>query len=105
MELRLLWHDYRRQERVGLHQRLRRGQTRYQDLSVAAFARHQGLGARSDEFLCPIRLDKALAANPHTAAAGRRTAAVQGGPGEGGPALRLHSLRLLFHELPELLVE
>ena len=63
--LRLVRHEYRRQERARLHQRLRRRQERRQDLSAAASAGDQGPGARPHQFLCAVRLDQALAANAH----------------------------------------
>jgi succinate dehydrogenase / fumarate reductase iron-sulfur subunit len=86
-------------------QRLRRRERRHQDLSAAAPAGDQGFGARPHRLLCPVRLDQALAADPDSGAARRRTAAVQGGPGKGRSAVRLHPVRLLFDELSELLVE
>ena len=40
---------------------------RRQDLSAAAHAGHQGSGAGPDQFLCAVRRDQALAADPHPA--------------------------------------
>ncbi len=57
------------------------------------------------QFLCPVRLDQALAADPHAAAAGPRAAAVQGRSGKDRSALGLHPVRLLLDQLPQLLVE
>jgi len=56
-------------------------------------------------FYGPIRLHQALAADPHAGAAGCGAAAVEGGSGKGGSSLGLHPVRLLFDQLPELLVE
>ena len=57
------------------------------------------------EFYAQYAVDSALAANAHSPAPGRRTAAVEGGSGESGSAVRLHSVRLLLDQLSELLVE
>ena len=56
-------------------------------------------------FYAQYAVDQAVAADADAAAAGRRAAAVEGGPGEGRPAVRLHPVRLLLDQLPELLVE
>ena len=55
--------------------------------------------------LRPVRIGQALAADPHAATARRRAPADQGRSGKGRSAFGVHSVRLLFHQLPQLLVE
>ncbi len=99
--------SFRRSCREGicLRQCMRRRQARHQDLSLAAPAGHQGFDPRPHELLCSIRVDQALAADPHAAAARWRAPAVEGGSGKGRSAVGMHSVCLLFHRLPQLLVE
>src|SRR5260221_2138908 len=103
--MRLLRHEHRRQKRSRVHQRLRGREEGHQDLSAAAHASHQGSGPGSHQFLCSIRLDQTLAADPNACAAGWGAAAVEGGSGKGGSPLGVHTVRLLLDELPQLLVE
>jgi hypothetical protein len=77
---------------------------RGQDLSAAAHAGGQGPGARPDQFLRPVRLDRAVAADHHADAA-EGMAAEPRGPREARRPLRVHPVRLLLDLVPELLVE
>ncbi len=70
---------------------------------LAAYAGGEGLGARPHAVLCAVRGGEALAEHAFAAAARQRTLPVERGSGEDRPALGLHSVRLLFHVLPELL--
>src|SRR3546814_19561336 len=55
--------------------------------------------------LCAICVDQAMAADGHADAFGQGTAPVAGGSRPAGRTLRVHPVRLLFHILPQLLVE
>ena len=103
--LRQLRHEHRRHQYARLHQGPRHHRRRSAYLPAAAHAGGEGLGARPHQLLRAVRGCEALAADAHAASAGWRAPAEQGRPGEGGQALRLHSLRLLLHQLPQLLVE
>ena len=59
----------------------------------------------TDPFLCPIRLDQTVDRNPNPAACRFRAPAKQGRPGKTGWLIRLHPVRLLLDQLPQLLVE
>ncbi len=56
------------------------------------------------QFLCPIFLHPALSAD-QDGGAGKGMAADAGRPRQAGRPLRMHSLRLLFDLVPQLLVE
>ena len=57
------------------------------------------------DLLRAVRINQALATDAHAAAPGPRAPAVQGRPGAHRRAVRVHPVRLLLDELPELLVE
>ena len=102
--VRLLRHEHRRHQYARLHQGDRRRKGAGEDLSAAASAGGQGPGARPDEFLRAIRLDRAVAENGD-AGAGEGMAAKPRGPRQARRHVRMHSVRLLLDLMPELLVE
>ena len=103
--LRLLRHEHRRPEHARLHQvDARRQGRRGQDQSAAAPAGGEGPGARPDQFLRAICLDRALAED-HDADAAEGMEAEPRGSREARRPLRMHPLRLLLDLMPELLVE
>ena len=103
--LRLLRHEHRRPEHARLHQvDARRQGRRGEDQSAAAPAGGEGPGARSDQLLRPICLDRAVAED-HDADAAEGMEAEPRGPREARRPLRVHPLRLLLDLVPELLVE
>src|SRR3546814_13970410 len=65
------------------------------DLSIAAHAGGQGPGPGPDPVLCAVRVDQALEPHPEFAAAGSRTPAVQGRPGQARWPVRMHPVRVL----------
>ena len=82
----------------------RREGRRGEDQSAAASAGREGPGARPDQFLRAICLDRAVAED-HDADAAEGMAAEPRGPRKARRPLRMHSLRLLLDLVPELLVE
>ncbi len=66
---------------------------------------HQGPHPGLDQFLRTVRRHEALAADANAAAAGPRAAAIERGAGKGRSPLRMHTVRVLLDQLPELLVE
>src|SRR3546814_18370462 len=104
--LRFLLDEHRREERPCLHDR-DRGLPERQRSGDAASAYGCGEGPRSRllALLCAICVDQAMAADGHADAFGQGTAPVAGGSAPAGRTLRLQPLSLLFHILPQHLVE
>src|SRR3546814_8979396 len=75
------------------------------DLPAAAHGSHQGSRPRLHPFLCAICVDRALAQDQDDDAERQGAAAIARGAREARRSLRMHPLRLLLDELPELLVE
>ena len=92
-------------QRPRLHHRDRGSEGRGADHAAAAHGRGQGPGPRLHPFLRPICLDPAVAEDGDARAVGQGAAAVARGPGEARRPLRVHPVRLLLDQLPELLVE
>src|SRR5690606_12646134 len=65
----------------------------------------QGPGPGPDPLLRAVRLDQAVDPHPDPGSAGPRAPAVPRGPQEAGRPVRVHPVRLLLDQLPELLVE
>src|SRR5262245_25153105 len=102
--MRLMRYEYRRYQHACLHQGNRRCTRTDEDLSTAASASGEGSGARSEELLCAICLDRAVVADVG-AYPRKGVAAVARGSRQARRHVRMHPLRVLFDLLPKLLVE
>src|SRR3546814_9022623 len=75
------------------------------DLPAAAYGGHQGPGSRLHPFLCAICVDRTVAEDQDDDPERQGAAAIARRARKAGRTLRVHPVRLLFDELPELLVE
>lgn len=73
--------------------------------SFAARVCFQGPGHGHDELLQSVQECRAMTEEEEPTSAEKRDSAEQEGEGEAGWDVRVHSLRLLQHVLPQLLVE
>ena len=105
--MRVLRHEHRRLQHVGLPHLHRQGLHQPGEaLPPAAHVRDQGLGARHDQLLGPVREHSAVAQDQE--AQGGRAEGVladPSGPQEARRDVRVHPVRVLLHELPFVLVE
>ena len=104
--LRFRRHQHERQERPGLHHAGVRGGAGRQTGAAAAAgpARRPGPGGGHDPVLPPVREDQALS-HQRYAPAGPGTPADPGGARGTRRPVRVHTVRLLFHRVPVVLVE
>src|SRR3546814_15312368 len=75
------------------------------DHPAAAYGGHQGPGSRLHPFLCAICVDRIVAEDQDDDPERQGAAAIARRARKAGRTLRVHPVRLLFDELPELLVE
>ena len=104
--LRFLRHEHRWREHAGLHQGLRRSEA--DEVSIYPLPHMpvvKDLVPDLTQFYAQYASVKPWLTTQYARAGGSRAAPVQGRPGKDRPAVGLHPLRLLFHLLPQLLVE
>ena len=102
-DLRLLRDEHRGAERPRVHQHDRGLRRRRRRPPAAAPAGGQGPRSGHDALLRPACVDQAVDARRAASRAGSGATPVEGGAREARRALRMHPVRVLLHELPELL--
>src|ERR1700761_2709906 len=103
--MRLLRDEHRRTQHAGLSDTDQEPEGGGEsDHAAAAFAGPEGSHSRPDRIVRAVRADRAMAA-VGSAATGPRAPAIARGSRQAGWPVGVHPLFLLFHIMPELLVE